>query len=398
MPYQSGTDRDLIKQHNMSWTYNTKYPSIDELRRKAMKKIPGFAFEYLDGGCNEDVNLYKNTAQLREVELIPQYLRPHSGSCLQTELFGHVYDAPFGIAPVGLQGLIWPKATEILAKAANQHNIPFILSTVTTSSIEKVSELTEGKAWYQLYHPAEDSLRDDILRRLQRVQCPVLVLLCDVPSFGFRPRDIRNGLAMPPGMTLNNILQIMTRPHWSVNTLLNGTPEFATLKPYMPANLSMKQLGLFMNKTFSGRLNEDRIKLIRDMWKGKLVLKGVASEQDADMAIRLGFDGIIASNHGGRQLDAGESAINSLRRISKNYSGKIKIMMDSGIRSGPDVARAMACGAEFTFLGRSFMYGVSALGNRGGDHTVALLKTQLQQVMEQLCCTDTGGFKNHLVK
>lgn len=382
----------------MIWAYNTKYPSIDDLRNRAKKKIPGFAFEYLDGGCNEDVNLFKNTADLRSIELIPQYLSEHTGSHLQTELFGHVYDAPFGIAPVGLQGLMWPKATEILAKAAYQHNIPFVLSTVTTSSIEKVNELTEGKFWYQLYHPAENSLRDDIVKRLQATQCPVLVLLCDVPTFGFRPRDIRNGLAMPPRMTLKNILQIMTRPYWAMRTLLNGSPEFATLKPYMPANLNMKQLGAFMNKTFSGRLNEEKIKPIRDMWKGKLVLKGVASEEDTDMAIRLGLDGIIVSNHGGRQIDAGESAVHSLQRINKNYAGKIKIMMDSGIRSGPDVARAMACGAEFTFMGRSFMYGVSALGNDGGNHTIAVLKMQLQQLMEQLCCTTTSDFKNYLVR
>jgi L-lactate dehydrogenase (cytochrome) len=382
----------------MDWTFNTNYPSIEDLRKKAGKRVPKFAMEYLDGGCNEDVNLYKNTAQLRDVELIPYYLKNHTGSDLKTTLFGHEYDAPFGIAPVGLQGLMWPNAPEILARAAFEHNIPFVLSTVTTSNIEKISEITEGRAWYQLYHPAENSLRDDIIKRLQAAQYPVLVLLCDVPTFGFRPRDIRNGLAMPPRMTLKNMLQIMGKPNWALQTLIHGQPEFATLKPYMPANLNMKQLGQFMNKTFSGRLNEEKRKPIRDVWKGKIVLKGVTSEEDTAMAVRLGLDGIIVSNHGGRQIDAGESAIHSLQRIHKNYAGKIKIMMDSGIRSGPDVARAMAAGAEFTFMGRSFMYGVAALGKKGGDHTIALLKTQLQQVMEQLCCENTNDFSSHLVK
>src|SRR6266540_131791 len=161
----------------MKWEYNSKYPSVDNLRAKARKKIPKFAFEYLDGGCNEDVNLHKNTAELRAVELVPYYLNDYEAPDMKTELFGHAYDAPFGIAPVGLQGLIWPNSPEILAKAALQHNIPFILSTVTTSSIERISELTEGKAWYQLYHPAENSLRDDILKRLQAANYPVLVLL-----------------------------------------------------------------------------------------------------------------------------------------------------------------------------------------------------------------------------
>ena len=382
----------------MVWKYNTKYPAIDDLRQASRKKIPGFAFEYLDGGCNEDVNLLRNTSELRDVELIPYYISQHTQSDLKTELFGHTYDAPFGIAPVGLQGLIWPNSTEILAKAAYQHNIPFILSTVTTSNIERVSELTEGRAWFQLYHPAEDSLRDDIIKRLKAAQYPVLVLLCDVPSFGYRPRDIRNGLAMPPRMTLRNILQIMGRPDWALQTLRYGTPEFATLKPYMPSDLNMKQLGLFMNRTFSGKLNSDKIALLRDAWKGKIVLKGVASESDTEMAIKLGLDGIIVSNHGGRQLDAGQSSVKALQSISEKYKGKIKIMMDSGVRSGPDVARALASGAEFTFMGRTFMYGVSALGKEGGDHTISILKTQLYQVMNQLCCENPKDLYKHLAK
>ncbi|REE02004.1 alpha-hydroxy acid oxidase [Marinoscillum furvescens] len=372
------------------WNYNTNYPGIDDLIKGAKRKIPRFAFEYLDGGCNEDVNLHRNTEELREVRLVPQYLSKHTHSDMATELFGHVYDAPFGIAPVGLQGLMWPKAPEILAKASLEHNVPFILSTVTTMSIEKASELTEGRAWFQLYHPAENRLRDDILKRAEAADCPVLVLLCDVPTFGFRPRDIRNGLAMPPKMTLQNILQIMGKPEWALRTLINGQPNFENLKPYMPKGLDLRQLGLFMNQTFSGRLNEEKIKPIRDMWKGKIVLKGVASEADTERAIRLGLDGIIVSNHGGRQLDAGESTVAPLARIAEKYGDQIKVMMDSGVRSGPDIARSMAAGAAFTFLGRTFMYSVAALGSKGGDHAIGLLKTQLQQVMEQLCCEKVG--------
>ncbi|MEC3908251.1 alpha-hydroxy acid oxidase [Tamlana sp. 2201CG12-4] len=376
---------------------DTRYPSIDDLRKKAKKRIPKFAFEYLDGGCNEDVNLHKNTSEIRAVELLPQYLSKHTGSSMQTELFGHTYDAPFGIAPVGLQGLMWPNSPEILAKSAFEHNIPFILSTVTTSSIERIAEITEGRAWFQLYHPAENSLRDDILKRCDESGYDTLVILCDVPTFGFRPRDIRNGLAMPPKMSIKNILQILGKPKWALNTLKYGQPNFETLKPYMPKNLDLKQLGKFMDQTFSGRLNEEKIKPIRDLWKGKLVLKGVANELDAERAIKLGLDGIIVSNHGGRQLDAGESTIKPLTRIAEKYSKDIKIMMDSGLRSGPDIARTMASGAEFTFMGRSFMYGAAALGKKGGDHTISLLKTELQQVMEQICCENVKDFPNHLI-
>jgi|TARA_B110000285_G_scaffold122856_1_gene138896 L-lactate dehydrogenase (cytochrome) len=381
----------------MTIEFNSKYPSVDYLRTKAEKMIPKFAFEYMDGGCNEDVNLHRNTSELRDVQLIPQYLRNFNGTSLKTNLFGIEYDAPFGIAPVGLQGLMWPNSPEILAKAAYKHNVPFVLSTVTTTSIERAAELTEGKAWFQLYNPTKDRLRDDIIKRAAAAECPVLVILCDVPTFGFRPRDIRNGLAMPPKMSVKNIIQILGKPKWAMNTLRYGQPNFATLRPYMPKDLDLKQLGKFMNDTFSGRLNQEKIKPIRDMWKGKIVLKGVASEEDAREAIRLGLDGIIVSNHGGRQLDAGESSIKPLANIAAKYGDKIEVMMDSGVRSGPDVARSLASGAKFTFMGRSFMYGVSALGKKGGNHTISLLKTELQQVMEQLCCERVEDLPEHLV-
>lgn len=377
--------------------FNKQYPAVEDLRKKAQKKIPRFAFEYLDGGCNEDVNLKRNTDEIRTVQLKPHYLKTFNGSNLNTTLFGKTYAAPFGIAPVGLQGLMWPNAPEILAKAAYAHNIPFILSTVTTMNIERACELTEGNAWFQLYNPAAEEVRNDIIDRAAAAGCEVLVLLCDVPTFGYRPRDFKNGLALPPKMSLRNIIQILGRPRWALNTLRYGTPTFETLKPYTPEGLNLKQLGAFMDKTFSGRLDTERIKPIRDRWKGKLILKGVASEADTQTAIDLGFDGIIVSNHGGRQLDAGESSIAALQSIVAKYKHKITIMQDSGLRSGPDIARCLASGADFTFMGRAFMYGVAALGVQGGNHTISILKTQLQQNLEQLCCASITDLPNYLV-
>ncbi len=381
----------------MGNNYDTRYPSIADLRTKARKRMPRFAFEYLEGGCNEEINLQRNREDLQKIRLMPQYLVGHDHSDMSSELFGHTYDAPFGIAPIGLQGLIWPKAPEILAKAAFDHNVPFILSTVSTSSIERISEITEGRAWFQLYHPVKETLRDMIIDRAAEAHCPVLVILSDVPTFGFRPRDIRNGLAMPPKMSVKNILQIMGKPVWALNTLRYGQPNFETLKPYTPKNLDLSQLGKFMNETFSGRLNEERIGPIRDKWRGKLVLKGVVSEQDTEKAIKMGLDGIIVSNHGGRQLDAGESSIVPLTNLAARYKDKLKVMVDSGLRSGPDIARAMASGADFTFMGRSFMYGVGALGTKGGNHTISLIKTELQQVMEQIGCKKPQDFPHHLI-
>ena len=381
----------------MANSFDTAYPSVDDLRSKAKKRVPAFAFEYLDGGCNEDVSIQRNTSEIRDVQLQPRYLNNYGQSSTKTKVLGMEFDAPFGIAPVGLQGLMWPNSPAILAKAAHKNNIPFILSTVTTMNIEKASELTEGNAWFQLYNPVEDAVRNDIIDRAEAAGCPVLVLLCDVPTFGYRPRDFRNGLALPPKMSARNIMQILGKPTWAFNTLKHGQPTFENLKPYTPEGLNLKQLGAFMDRTLSGKLNEEKIKPIRDRWKGKLVLKGVQSLQDTQDAIRMGFDGIIVSNHGGRQLDAAQSTINSLKEIAATYGDQIEVMMDSGLRSGPDIARAMACGAKFTFMGRSFMYGCGALGNKGGDHTIGMLKTQFKQVMDQLVCERVEDLPKHLI-
>ena len=381
----------------MNYKFISQYPSIADLKIKARKKIPRFAFEYLNGGCNDDVNIKRNNDEIRNVQLRPDYIKKFNGSSLKTSIFGIEYDLPFGIAPIGLQGLMWPNSPEILAKSAFNNNIPFILSTVSTSSIERISEITEGKFWFQLYHPAEDKLTNDLIIRTHDSGCKVLVILCDVPTFGYRPKDIKNGLSMPPKMNLNNFFQIFSKPHWAVETIKYGQPSFETLKPYMPKGLNLKQLGGFMNQTFDGRLNEEKIKKIRDNWKGKLVLKGVSSEFDVKQSIRLGIDGIIISNHGGRQLDAGPSSIKVLEKIAPKYGDKIEIMMDSGIRSGPDISRTLATGAKFTFLGRSFMYGVCALGKKGGDQTIHILKTELNQIMEQLCCEKISDLPFHIL-
>ena len=381
----------------MDVEYDPQYPRVEDLRRKAQQRIPGFAFDYLSGGCNEEVNLRKNTREIRDIELMPQYIREHSGSDLKTELFGHVYDAPFGIAPVGLQGLFWPGTPEILAKAAFEYNITFVLSTVSTASIETISEITEGQAWFQLYHPAEDDLRDKLLQRAADAGCSTLVILSDVPTFGYRSKEIKNGLSMPPRMTFRNILQIMSRPAWALRTLFYGRPSFKTMEPYIPEGMDMHHLGLFMDQTFNGRLNEDRIKALRDKWKGNLVIKGLSSEEDIQKAIRLGLDGVIVSNHGGRQHDSGPSAINVLQELAPKYKDNMTIMMDSGLRSGPDIARTLASGAAFTFLGRAFNYGTAALGKAGGRHTISILKRQLQQVMEQIGCGKVDDLPHHLM-
>jgi L-lactate dehydrogenase (cytochrome) len=383
----------------ITFPYNPQYPSVVDLRRKAKSRIPKFAFDYLEGGCNEGLNLARNENDFDDIYLKPNYLRVGGDIDMSVELFGRKYSAPFGISPIGLQGLMWPNAPEILAKAAAKHDIPYTLSTVSTSSIERIAEVSDGKAWFQLYHPTENKLRDDILNRLKAVECPVLVVLVDVPAFGLRYKEIKSGLSIPPKMSINNVLQAFARPLWGIKTLQHGIPSFATLKPYMEKGLDMSQLGQFMNRTFTGKVDIEKVQAIRDIWKGPLVLKGIATDEDMQAAIQIGVDGVIVSNHGGRQIDAGESSINSLIKLASNpaYKSKLKIMLDGGIRSGVDLARAHAVGSEFNFMGRPFMYGVGALGNEGGEHTINMFKAHLYQIMQQLTIEKITQFPDRLL-
>ncbi|WP_312698022.1 alpha-hydroxy acid oxidase [Sphingobacterium mizutaii] len=383
----------------IKYPYNPGYPSVADLKKRAKWRIPKFAFDYLEGGCNEELNLARNENDFDDILLKPQYLHVSGDIDMSVELFGKTYSAPFGISPIGLQGLMWPNAPEILAKAAAKNNVPYILSTVSTSSIERIAEVSNGEAWFQLYHPTEDRLRDDILNRLKAVECPVLVVLVDVPSFGLRYREIKSGLSMPPKMNISNIFQAMICPEWGIKTLQHGIPNFATLQPYMEKGLDLSQLGQFMNKTFTGKVNIQKVQAIRDIWKGPLVLKGITTQEDMEAAISIGVDGVIVSNHGGRQIDAGESSIHSLIRLTQNtsYASKVKIMLDGGIRSGVDLGRAYAVGSDFNFMGRPFMYGVGALGDEGADHTINMFKAQLYQVMQQLSIENIKQFPSRLL-
>lgn len=378
--------------------FNHHYPNSSYLKKGAKSRIPGFAFDYLEGGCIDEISLKRNRHDIDEIQLRSDLLLPFDKSDLVTEIFGQQYDLPFGISPIGLQGLMWPNSPEILAKAAAELNIPYILSTVSSTSLERISEVSEGKAWFQLYNPTDSSVRKNLLERLRSAQVPVLIVTVDVPTFGYRVKDIRNGLSMPPTMSFSNILQMLAKPSWLFHTALAGKPQMQTLKPYMPKNMQTDQLSAFMNDTVMGSVDIESLKAIRDEWQGPLVIKGLVNADDVELAIALGAEGVVLSNHGGRQLDVGESPVEPLSRISKKYGKDIKIMMDSGLRSGSNIASALALGAEFTFLGRTFVYGVGALGNKGGYHTINMLKKQLEQTMNQLRCKNVKTLPSHLVK
>lgn len=372
-----------------------RYPTVGSMEAAARRRVPRFAFEYLAGGIGDGLNLRRNRAALDAVLLRPRYLT----SCqpaLSRSLLGRSYDLPVGISPMGLSGLIWPGSAGFLAAAAKRHNIPFILSMFATTKLEEIAQQAPGHAWLQLYLPSDRTVEDDLLARAQRSGYETLVITIDVPAETRREHDIRNGLSVPPRFDIGTVFQILRRPAWAAAMLRTGVPEFENLNPYVPGKLTLAELGEFISTLAAGHVSIERLKDLRDRWPGKLVVKGVLDPADALACRTIGVDAIIVSNHGGRQLDAAPSAIEVLTDVRSAAGPSMPILMDGGIRSGLDVARAMACGADFVFLARAFMFGIAALGRHGGDHVIRIIREELRATMGQLGCQELAVLPSFL--
>lgn len=374
-----------------------KAASIRDLKELARSRIPGFSFDYVEGGCNNNHTVDTNRLALDAVQLEPSYFSPCKSVDLSVEIFSTKYAAPIGIAPIGLSGVVWPNASVIHAKTAHEANIPFILSSVSTTSIEKAAACAKGNFWFQLYPPKDREIRSDLLKRASDAGCNTLVVTVDVPSASWRPRDIKNGLAVPPRISLKSIYQSALRPGWSIATLKTGMPQFETLKPYLQSSKSLKETARLIRHTLREVVDESIVNEIRREWSGNLVIKGINSLKDARAAADCGADGIIVSNHGGRQLDAAQSPVRLLPPIVDAVGDRVVVMADSGVFSGVDIGRYAACGARMVFSGRAFVYGTAAFGIKGGQHTYYILHSELKQLLEQLHCSSISGLKDHLV-
>jgi L-lactate dehydrogenase (cytochrome) len=363
-----------------------KYPGVADLERAARRRIPSFAWDYLIGGIGPENCLTRNRAALDAILLRPRYLCDIKTPDLDVTLMGRRYDLPFGVAPVGLGGLIWPKAAELLAEAARRHNIPFALSSYATASLEAVAQIAPVHAWLQHYVSNRPEIENDLIARAKVAGYETLIVSVDIPTVTKRDRDIKNGLSVPPRFDLWTVLQILSRPRWAMTMLGAGTPEFQNLAHYAPPGASLAELGAFLGEVMEGHVTPERLKAIRDAWPGKLVVKGVLDPADAEECRRLGADALVVSNHGGRQLDAAPTAPEVVAEIHAAVGNGMAILADGGVRSGLDVARLLACGADFVLLGRAFMFGVAAVGALGGDHVIAILREELRSTLAQIGC------------
>jgi L-lactate dehydrogenase (cytochrome) len=374
------------------------YPCVADMEAKAMRRIPSFMRDYLIYGIGQGVALEKNRKALNDVELMPRYLADADKPNIGCRLMGHDYDAPFGVAPIGLSGLIWPNSEAILTEAAKTHNIPYTLSTLATDSLESIRQIAGDNTWFQLYTPQDPEIRKDLLRRCEEAGYDTIMVTVDVPQKIRRDHDIRNGLSVPPSFDMKTVWQMVTHPHWSLRMLRAGVPQFVNILPYQQHGFS--HIGVGMNNVAksikeSGKYIEERMGLhitnllfeeIRAMWPGKLLVKGVLDPEEAMTYLDLGADGLVISNHGGRQLDASPSSVSLLPRIRAVVGPEATLIADGGIRCGLDIARMLALGADFVLMGRPFLFAVGALDRRGGDHVMNVLKEELKTTMGQLGC------------
>ncbi|MFK7963654.1 MAG: alpha-hydroxy acid oxidase [Burkholderiaceae bacterium] len=373
-----------------------QYPAIADLAKRARKRIPYFAWEYLDSGTGTEGGVHRNIEALSQVSLTPQFMKGPLTPHISTELFGIEYGAPFGVAPVGLTGLMWPEAEKILARTAAKYRIPYGLSTVATETPETIGPIANGMGWFQLYPPNDPAMRLDLLTRAKDAGFTTVMVTADTPAQSRRERQKRADVSVPPRQAFMTYYRAAIRPAWALATLSHGMPRFRTMEKYAKTD-DMAQIGQYMNQNM-GTIDWAYLEATRREWSGTLLIKGLLDPEDARRAVQAGVDGVIVSNHGARQFDGGAGAIEMLPGIVEAVGDQTKVLFDSGVRGGLDVCRALALGADFVLLGRAFMYAVAALGQQGGDHAAELLIADLQSNMANLGCANLSELPARLAK
>jgi (S)-mandelate dehydrogenase len=363
-----------------------RFPNVFHLRAHARRRVPRFAFEYMDGGAGADTGIAHNWAALDAVELVPRYGLVPGLPPTDVTLFGRTYAAPVGVAPMGGPAIAWPGADEYLAAAAQRARVPYVLSTVGGMTIEQAAAIAAEVLWFQLYRFAKDdhAVGFDLVRRADAAGAHVLMLTLDVPVRTTRSREVAAGIAYPFRPDLRMVVGIASSPGYALSLLKHGQPRFANLKPYVGGGAGVNETARFLQNQSRGAFTWEEVARYRDRWRRPLVLKGILHPQDAERALSIGVDGILVSNHGGRQIEALPPAIDALPAVAAAVGGRTTLLMDSGIRSGLDVVRALALGAEAAFAGKAFLWGLGALGAEGPGHVIALMIDEMRAALGQI--------------
>ena len=371
-------------------TPSKKIHSIEDARKLAKKRVPKLMFDFVDGASGDEKLCEINSAALNQIRLEPKVLRNVEKRNLKKKFLGIDFDYPFGFAPMGMCNLTWPGADKMLAEESVENNIPICVSMASSTSLEEMYKITQGHSWLQLYIYQDENFVLELLERAQKTGYKIAILTVDVPIQFRRAKDEKNGFTVPFKIGPKQFFDFATHPRWSLTSLLSGIPK--------PMNFVTSKSGnKFVRSESRGATDWDTLKRIRDTWKGKLIVKGVMSSEDAVKIKDAGVDAIQVSNHGGRQLESATPAIDALPLIRKALGKEFPIIFDSGIRSGGDIVRSLAFGADYAMIGRPLMYGMGADGSKGLRRILNIIKEELSTTLGLVGLNDINDISSDIV-
>ena len=354
-----------------------KILEIKDLKYLAKRNVPKMFYDYVDSGSWTESTYGSNEEDFKKIKLRQRVGNAIKDRNLETTILDKKFALPFGFSPAGMGGMLYPDGEVLVAKVSAEKNIPYILSTMTICSLETITSSTNGTFWFQLYVMKDKKFVKDIIERAKNAKCEALVITMDLPVLGQRHNDLRNGLSSPPKMKLKHILQLIKKPLWCFNMLKAKNKTFGNIMGHAEGVEDLSSIVSWTNNQFDQNLSWDYIDWIKKMWKGPIIIKGILDEEDAELAKNKEVEGIIVSNHGGRQLDGTISSISALKNIVDRVGNDLNVFFDGGVRSGQDVIKALAIGAKGVFIGRPYLYGLGAAGKKGVEIAVDILKKEI---------------------
>ena len=355
----------------------SKMTCIEDLRRVAQRKVPRMFYDYADSGSWTESTYRANSSDFQDIKFRQRVLVDMEGRSLATKMIGEEVKMPLAIAPTGFTGMQHADGEILAARAAEKFGVPFSLSTMSICSIEDVAENTSAPFWFQLYVMRDREFMENLIKRAQAAKCSALILTADLQVLGQRNKDIKNGLSAPPKPTIANMINLATKPEWCMKMLNTERRTFRNIVGHAKNVGDLSSLSSWTAEQFDPRLSWDDVARIKDLWGGKLIIKGIMEPEDAELAVKSGADALIVSNHGGRQLEGAPSTIKALPDVVSAVGSDIEVWLDSGIRSGQDILKSWALGARGTMIGRAFLYGLGAYGEEGVTRALEILYKEM---------------------
>ncbi len=372
--------------------------TINELRSLAKKRTPKMFYEYMEAGSWSESTLKDNRNDFKKIKFRQRVVKDISNRSIKSNLIGNDVSIPLALGPCGLAGMIYPNGEIHAALAAEKFGVPYTLSTMSITSIEDLADNVSAPFWFQLYVMKDHEFSKKLIQRAKMAECAALVVTVDLQLLGQRHCDIRNGLSSPPKITIKNILEMSLKPAWCYGMLKTKRRSFGNIVGHVDGVSDTSKLSAWIGEQFDLKLNWDDIARIRDWWKGKLIIKGILDVDDAVLAEKIGADAMIVSNHGGRQLDETISSIAALPEIIGVLKPSSQVWLDSGIQSGQDILKTLALGAKGTMIGKAYLYGLAAAGERGVSKVLEILKKELDTTMGLCGCKDVTKVSNNIIK